>query len=385
MGLLILGLVIFVLLVVAHEYGHFLVAKRNGVEVEEFGVGFPPKLFGKKMGKGIFEGYYTLNLLPLGGFVRLKGEHDADKEKGSFGSVGTKAKLRIMLAGVAVNLIVALVMFTVVAWVGMPQLVENQFTVKSDQTITRSDVLASNVEPGSPAEQAGIKNGDIISSINGTEVKTQEQLRQATKSNQGQTVPIVYIHKGDTVNGKVSLLSTQEVEASKKSGNPKGYIGIVPSEFKLASYTWSAPIVAAGTSTQFTWLTLKALGSSLAGLGKAFVSAITGQGNQAKQEASKAGENVSGPVGIFNILQQGSVLGYQFILFVMAVISLTLAIMNALPIPALDGGRAFVMVLFRALKKPLTPQLEERIHGTGFAILILLFIVITVVDVKRFY
>ncbi|MBP7820976.1 site-2 protease family protein [Candidatus Saccharibacteria bacterium] len=385
MGLLILGLIIFVLLVVAHEYGHFLVAKRNGVEVEEFGVGFPPKLFGKKMGKGIFEGYYTLNLLPLGGFVRLKGEHDADKEKGSFGSVGTKAKLRIMLAGVAVNLIVALVMFTVVAWVGMPQLVENQFTVKSDQTITRSDVLASNVEPGSPAEQAGIKNGDIISSINGTEVKTQEQLRQATKSNQGQTVPIVYIHKGDTVNGKVTLLSTQEVEASKQSGNPKGYIGVVPSEFKLASYTWSAPIVAAGTSTQFTWLTLKALGSSLAGLGKAFVSAITGQGNQAKQEASKAGENVSGPVGIFNILQQGSVLGYQFILFVMAVISLTLAIMNALPIPALDGGRAFVMVLFRALKKPLTPQLEERIHGTGFAVLILLFIVITVVDVRRFY
>lgn len=385
MGLLILGLIIFVLLVVAHEYGHFLVAKRNGVEVEEFGVGFPPKIFGKKMGKGIFEGYYTLNLLPLGGFVRLKGEHDADKEKGSFGSVGTKAKLRIMLAGVAVNLIVALVMFTVVAWVGMPQLVDNQFTVKSDQTITRSDVLASNVEPGSPADQAGIKNGDIISSINGTEVKTQEQLRQATKSNQGQTVPVVYIHKGDTVNGKVTLLSTQEVEASKKSGNPKGYIGIVPSEFKLASYTWSAPIVAAGTSTQFTWLTLKALGSSLAGLGKAFVSAITGQGNQAKQEASKAGENVSGPVGIFNILQQGSVLGYQFILFVMAVISLTLAIMNALPIPALDGGRAFVMVLFRALKKPLTPQLEERIHGTGFAVLILLFIVITVVDVKRFY
>jgi len=384
-GLLILGLVIFVLLVVAHEYGHFLVAKRNGVEVEEFGVGFPPKLFGKKMGKGIFEGYYTINLLPLGGFVRLKGEHDADKEKGSFGSVGTKAKLRIMLAGVAVNLVIALIMFTAVAWVGMPQLVENQFTVKSDQTITRSDVLASNVEPGSPADKTGIKNGDIISSINGAEVKTQEQLRQATKSNQGQTVPIVYIHKGDTVNGKVSLLSTQEVEASKKSGNPKGYIGIVPSEFKLASYTWSAPIVAAGTSTQFTWLTLKALGSSLAGIGKAFVSAITGQGNQAKQEASKAGENVSGPVGIFNILQQGSVLGYQFILFVMAVISLTLAIMNALPIPALDGGRAFVMVLFRALKKPLTPQLEERIHGTGFAILILLFIVITVVDVKRFY
>ena len=106
---------------------------------------------------------------------------------------------------------------------------------------------------------------------------------------------------------------------------------------------------------------------------------------EARQEASKAGENVSGPVGIFAILQQGTDLGYQFILFVVAVISLTLAIMNFLPIPALDGGRAFVMLLFKAMKKPLTPDLEARIHGTGFAALMILFVVITVVDIRRFY
>ena len=82
----ILGIILFISLVVLHEYGHFLVAKKNGVEVEEFGIGFPPKLFGKKMGKGIFEGYYTINLLPLGGFVKLKGENDADKRKGSLGA-----------------------------------------------------------------------------------------------------------------------------------------------------------------------------------------------------------------------------------------------------------------------------------------------------------
>ena len=127
------------------------------------------------------------------------------------------------------------------------------------------------------------------------------------------------------------------------------------------------------------------LGSALVSLGKAVASAVTGHGKTAKQEASKASENVSGPVGIFAVLQQGSVLGYQFILFIVAIISLTLAIMNALPIPALDGGRAFVMLIFRALKKPLTEKTEEIIHGTGFVILILLFLVITVVDVKRFY
>lgn len=385
MGLIIFGLVSFILLVVAHEYGHFLVAKKKGVEVEEFGVGFPPKMFGKKFGKGIFEGYYTLNWLPLGGFVRLKGEHDADKEKGSFGSVSTKAKLQIMLAGVAVNFVLALILFTVVAWVGMPKLIPDQFTVKSNEKIIRSDVLANYVDPGSPAEQSGLKSGDIIKSINGQQISSDTELMQATKANAGKEVNIDYIRKGNPANTKAQLLTSQEVEASRKTDNPKGYLGIVPREYKMAQYTWAAPIVSVGSSAQFTWLTLKAIGSALAALGKAFINAITLNGTTAKQEAAKAGENVSGPVGIFAILQQGSALGYQFILFVVALISLTLAIMNFLPIPALDGGRAFVMLVFRALKKPLTPKKEELIHGTGFAILMLLFVVITIVDIRRFY
>ncbi len=385
MGLIIFGLVSFILLVVAHEYGHFLVAKKKGVEVEEFGVGFPPKMFGKKFGKGIFEGYYTINWLPLGGFVRLKGEHDADKEKGSFGSVSTKAKLQIMLAGVAVNFVLALILFTVVAWVGMPKLIPDQFTVKSNEKIIRSDVLANYVDPGSPAEQSGLKSGDIIKSINGQQISSDTELMQATKANAGKEVNIDYIRKGNPANTKAQLLTSQEVEASRKTDNPKGYLGIVPREYKMAQYTWAAPIVSVGSSAQFTWLTLKAIGSALAALGKAFINAITLNGTTAKQEAAKAGENVSGPVGIFAILQQGSALGYQFILFVVALISLTLAIMNFLPIPALDGGRAFVMLVFRALKKPLTPKKEELIHGTGFAILMLLFVVITIVDIRRFY
>jgi regulator of sigma E protease len=385
LGLIIFGLVSFILLVVAHEYGHFLVAKKKGVEVEEFGVGFPPKMFGKKFGKGIFEGYYTLNWLPLGGFVRLKGEHDADKEKGSFGSVSTKAKLQIMLAGVAVNFVLALILFTVVAWVGMPKLIPDQFTVKSNEKIIRSDVLANYVDPGSPAEQSGLKSGDIIKSINGQQISSDTELMQATKANAGKEVNIDYIRKGNPANTKAQLLTSQEVEASRKTDNPKGYLGIVPREYEMAQYTWAAPIVSVGSSAQFTWLTLKAIGSALAALGKAFINAITLNGTTAKQEAARAGENVSGPVGIFAILQQGSALGYQFILFVVALISLTLAIMNFLPIPALDGGRAFVMLVFRALKKPLTPKKEELIHGTGFAILMLLFVVITIVDIRRFY
>lgn len=385
MGLLILGIFLFILLVVVHEYGHFLVAKRNGVDVEEFGVGFPPKLFGKKLGKGIFEGYYTINLLPLGGFVKLKGEHDADTEKGTYGAATTSVKMRIMLAGVAMNLIVALGMFTFVAWVGMPQVVPNQFTVASDTTISKSEVIAAQISQDSPASQAGILTGDVISKINDQTITTRDQLREATSANQGQTVNIDYIRKGNQASTTATLLTTAEVQASLGTDNPKGYLGVVSTEYKLAKSTWSAPIVAVGLSAQFTWLTLKGLGSAIANLAKAFINAITGNTTEAKKDASAASENVSGPVGIFAILKQGTSLGYQFILFVVALISLTLAIMNFLPIPALDGGRAFVTMLFRAMKRPLLPKTEERIHGTGFAILMLLFVVITVVDVRRFF
>ncbi|HUD03697.1 MAG TPA: M50 family metallopeptidase [Patescibacteria group bacterium] len=385
MALLILGLVLFVFLVVLHEYGHFLVAKRNGVEVEEFGIGFPPKLYGKRLGKGVFKGYYSINLLPLGGFVKLKGEHDYDTQPGTFGAAPLPAKVRIMLAGVSVNLVIALVMMTIVAWIGMPQLVQNQFTVKSDSKIIRSEVIANFIDTHSPAEKAGLKNGDIIKNINKQPILTEQGLRNSTKSLAGQTVSITYERGGKTIKTKASLLNENVVAASLSTDNPKGYLGVGMSEYQLNRSTWSAPIVAAGVSTQLTALTFKALGGAIASLGKSLASAVSGHGRQAKQEASAASQNVAGPVGIYTILKQGSILGYQFILFVVALISLTLAIMNVLPIPALDGGRAFVMLLFRLIKKPLLPKTEELIHGTGFALLILLFITITIVDIKRFY
>lgn len=462
MALLILGLVLFVLLIVLHEYGHFLVAKRNGVEVEEFGVGFPPKLYGRKLGKGIFEGYYTINLLPLGGFVKLKGENDADKRKGAFGSASTSVKLRIMLAGVAMNLLAALVFFTGVAWVGMPQLVPDQFTVSSDSKSIRSDVfvlgdelsqwrkdfdiqngtvitainneristqeelsraLESNLgqsstiefknkegenskslqlSPGlgvayvakdTPATNIGLLEGDQIVSINNKDIITSEQLSIATKANAGLEVQLVALQKDGDQNivensYKVTLLSEEEVSASQDTDSPKGYLGVSSNptnRYQLIQSTWSAPVVAVGVSGQFTVLTLKAVGGALASLGKAFINLITLNTNEAKSEAAEAGKNVAGPVGIFAILQQGGDLGFQFTLFIVAILSLTLAIMNFLPIPALDGGRAFVMLLFKGLKKPLTPELEDRIHGTGFAALMLLFVVIVFVDINRFY
>lgn len=384
MFLLIIGILLFMLLVVAHEYGHFLLAKRNGVEVEEFGLGFPPKIYGRKMGKGIFKSYYSFNLLPLGGFVRLKGEHDADKEKGTYGAVRLPAKIRILLAGVTANFIIAFVMFTVVAVVGMPQIVDNQYKIDSDSLITLEEVIVNYIEKDSPADKAGMVVGDKLRKIGETDIKNSQQLSDATSSYAGQVVNIEYSRNDEYLIKEVGILSEAEVQASIEAGEQKGYLGVGSSDYSLTKATWLAPIVAIGTMTQFTGLTLKGIGSALASLGKALFNTVIGHGQEAKEDASAASKNVSGPVGIFVILRQGATLGYQFTLFVIALLSLSLAIMNILPIPALDGGRIAVTSLFRLFKKPLKPRTEDLIHGVGFSALMLLFILITVVDVKRF-
>ena len=232
------------------------------------------------------------------------------------------------------------------------------------------------MEPDSPAGKAGLQSRDVLKSIgnesNGQQdVQNVEMVPELTKQYAGQTVTIQYQRDGVVKQTNVQLRSAAEVEASKNTDNPKGYIGIAPANFQVSRYTWSAPIVAGGLMTQFTELTFKGLGSAVAGL-------FSG-------DTAKATEQVTGPVGIFVVLQQGADLGFQFILMVIAIISLSLAIMNVLPIPALDGGRLFVTLLFRALKKPLTERREDAIHGTGFAALMVLFVLITIVDVKRFF
>ncbi len=371
--LLILGLVLFIGLVVVHEWGHFIMARRGGVDVEEFGIGFPPKAktITRKNGTE-----YTLNWLPLGGFVRLKGEHDSAKSKGSFGAAPLGTKVKIMVAGVVMNLLTAYIMFLLLALIGMPKLVDNQFTVKSDERIAQRHMFIGYVEADSPAAKAGLQKQDILESIgpvNGpqTTVTTTEAFPELTKKLAGQNVEVEYRRSDVLQKTQLQLRSTSEVDASKKTDNPKGYLGIAPSVYEVNRYTWSAPVVAGGVIGQFTQLTFKGLGTALAGL-------FTGNGKQAS-------EQVAGPVGVFVILQQGADLGIQFILMIIAVISLTLAIMNVLPIPALDGGRLFVTLVYRAIKKPLTERAEDRIHGTGFVVLMALFVLITIVDVKRFF
>lgn len=375
--LVFIGFVLILLLVVAHEAGHFFAARRNGIEVEEFGIGFPPKArtLGRKNGTE-----YTLNWLPLGGFVKLKGEHDSDTTPGSFGAARLIDKVKVMVAGVAVNFLIAFLLFTIIAAIGMPQLVENQFTVANNETVTRQDVLVGYIGEGSPAEQAGLELNDVMVQISETncaeqcqiyEINQPEQLGEATESLAGKNVDIVVERDGQQETLNTNLLDRETVDASRETDDPKGYLGVIPSEFSVKQYDlWAAPVVGAGTTAQFTGLTFKGLGSIISGLFQGDTEAAT--------------EQVSGVVGVGFIFSSSSFLGPIFMLMIVAVISLSLAIMNILPIPALDGGRLFVTLLFRAMNKPLSKETEERIHGTGFAVLMVLFVLITVVDVQRF-
>ncbi len=369
--LLIMGLLLFVGLVVVHEFGHFIAARRNDIEVEEFGIGFPPraKVMARKKGTT-----YTLNWLPLGGFVKLKGEHDADTQKGSFGAASLGAKVKVMVAGVGMNLLVAFILFTALALIGAPRILDNQFTVASDTKVIKQDVLIGYVEPDSPAHTAGLQQRDQLMSIGlpgqtPIMITSQDQLPSVTKQFAGQTVAVTVKSGNQTVVKTVTLRDQQQVADSQKTNEPKGYLGISPTEYVLQRSTWSAPIVAAGLIKQMTIATLKGLGTAVASL-------VQGHGSQASAQ-------VSGPVGIFVLLKDGSVLGFQFILLIIAVISLTLAIMNILPIPALDGGRLFLILFYRAIRRPLTPQREEMVNGIGFVLLMALFVLITIVDVKR--
>ena len=372
---IIIGLIVLVLLVTVHELGHAIVAKRNGVVVEEFGIGFPPKAWGKKLKNGVL---FTLNWLPLGGFVKLQGEHDNDKKKGDYGAATFWQKTKILYAGVFMNWVIAAVLFTVLALTGLPKIVPNQFTVPGDTTIQTSPVQVTQLAADYPAAKAGLEAGDTILTIDGQQITTTQQVIDVTKENRGQTVPITYERNGKQTRADVALRDADSAVFGASLG-----------QNETIHATWSAPIVGIVTTGQFTWVTLQGLGDLVVNL----VGGLVGQLNVSeagRQEASKqlgeAGASVAGPVGILGVIfPAASEAGLSQLVFLAAIISLTLAVMNALPIPSLDGGRWFVTALYRVLKKPLTKEKEESIHGTGFMVLMGLIVVITIADVTKLF
>lgn len=379
---ILLGLFVLISLVVLHELGHALVAKRNGVKVEEFGIGFPPAAKKWKVKRSFLgeDVIFSLNWLPLGGFVRLKGEYDSAKGKGTYGGSTFWVKTKILLAGVMMNWLTAIILFTVLAVIGLPKVLSNQVQLPFDTEVRRSPVSVVKITPDSPADRAGIKVGDQLIDINNQPLTEAEKLPIITKQNAGKKVPIKYSRDGEESLIDVQLNSEQTAKAG-------GYLGVVPSQSEKIYSTWSAPIMGVATTGQLSYETIKGIGVLLVKTTHGLFGQIFGS-EQSKQSAradlSSVGDSVAGPIGILGVLFPSVVnSGIAQVIFVAALISLTLAVMNILPIPALDGGRWFTMAIFRLFKKELTKEREENIQATGMLILLILTILVTVSDVGK--
>lgn len=375
---IIIGLLALVFLIVVHELGHAIVARRNGVVVEEFGIGFPPRAWGRKLKNGIL---LSLNWLPLGGFVKLQGEHDAATNKGDYGAASYWQKTRILLAGVVINWLVAALLLTVLAWTGLPKVLPNQFTVAGDTSIQKRPVEIQTLSVGSPADKAGLKSGDGILRFAGAPVEDTQALVAAAKANAGKTVEVIYSRGGEEATTQVTLR-----EANSKG---EGFLGVGPIQRSVTRSTWSAPIVGVATTAQLTVMSFQGLGDLVANVFKGIVFQFSPD-NSVRQAAGDslavAGASVAGPVGVLGVIfPAAEKAGLTQVVFLTAIVSLSLALMNALPIPALDGGRWFVMTIFRLLKKPLTKEREEKIQGAGFLFLMFLIVVVTIADVRKFF
>lgn len=385
--ILVAGVVLFIGLIIVHELGHFLVARRNGVVAEEFGIFFPPRLYKRKMRGGWT---FSLNLLPLGGFVKLKGEHDTDRAPGSYGAASLWAKSKIMSAGVMMNLVTGFLLLIIIAWIGLPQLIPNQFNLNSASHVSRREVLVTSVEPHSAASSIGLSTENEIVAIGlpgrTKSVNTIQDLRLLTDKYAGMRVEVIYKNNGVERLKYAVLQSRAVVAASLKTNNPKGYLGVTLTGLTLKRYSWwAAPFEAAGLTWQVIKLTFIGLGHALAGLGHIIAGLITANKMARQHGQALASSQVSGPIGIFVILKDGSALGYQYMLFIIAIISLTLAIMNILPIPALDGGRLWLTLISRAVGKPLTTAVEEMVTAVGVFILLSIIALVTFADIHRFF
>ena len=429
-----MGLIVLMFLVTAHEFGHFLVARRNGVRVLEFGICFPPRAIAwikdpetgkwrrlprKEWNKeGITKTVYTdgekkniakkvnsddkklfqkgmvfsLNWLPIGGFCQMDGESDADSRKGTFGAASYWSKTKILFAGVAMNWLVAFIIFTILAWTGMPQFLDGQFTVGADTRVEATPVQITSVAEGSPAEQAGLLTDDYIVAVDGNEFSYGSEISDYNSEHAEETVTYTILRNGDCGcedGAECDCAQEQfDTEVTLNPADSEYLLGVTMASSQALSYsTWSAPIVGAGLTVQLTGETFKGVGILLwdlvSGIGSqfSFDSSVREAG---KAAISEAGDSVSGPVGIIGVLFPAfTSAGPSNLAFLAALISVSLACMNVLPIPALDGGRWLLITIYKLRKKKLTKEVEEKIVSRAMFVLLAMIAIVTVLDIIR--
>ncbi len=371
---ILIGLIILVVLVVVHELGHAIVASRNGIIVDEFGIGLPPKAWSKKLKNGTI---FSINWLLIGGFVKLKGEYDESRGEGEYGSASFWQKTKVLFAGVFFNILFACLIVSALALMGLPKLVDDQFYVKQDAVIEYGLVELTSIEDGSAADVAGLTHGDRIISFAGQKIDTDKQLISLIEKNPNQIIEIVYQRENQELITKAKIAVENNI----------GRLGIGMAQQQSIRSTWSAPIVGIVTTAQFTRDTVKGITNLFTSLFKNLALRLSSD-NVAKQQASvelgEIGSQVTGPIGIVGVIFPAArQAGFGQVMLLAAIISISLAVMNILPIPALDGGRWLTLVTFRLIKKKLTIALENRIQTIGFLVIIAIALLVTILDVKK--
>lgn len=363
-------------LIVLHEFGHFILAKRFGVKVEEFGIGYPPRLIGKKLGETI----YSLNLLPFGAFVKISGEMGEIEDYRSFIGKPMWQRVSIVLGGVVSFWLIAAIILSIVAGVwGLPTAVEDA----ENHNLINPKVQITAIAPDSPAEIAGLKVGDVIKELRITLDRAKQGTPQGVAyelriSKVKEVQEFTNLHKGEEIiltikRGKES----KEISLIPRVSPPaqEGPIGVGLARIALKPYLWyQAPlqgVLACGSLTSNVvqgWI-----------LGLKSVLGIAKLPPGVKME-------MMGPLGIFDLLREYSELGINYFLFLVSLISVALALGNILPIPALDGGKLMFLAIEKIKGSPVNQKIEQNITTTCFVLLIILMIFVTIkFDIPRLF
>ena len=337
-------IIVFGVLIAIHEFGHFLVAKMAGVQVDEYAIGFGPALISFRYG----ETRYSLRIFPLGGYCKMAGMVPDEKEQGKITPAGRAfhekpvlSRMAIIAAGPIMNFLLAFLFFA--------------FTFSVLGLPSQPTLVVDKVEAGYPADQAGIRTGDEIVAIDGEPVQSWNDLVQKVRSRPGENLRFTIIRQGNST--EISL-------APREDANGNGVVGISP-RMKFQRYGF---VESLSEGALWTW-------NVVAGWFLAIGELISGGGGQSA--------DVVGPVGISAQIGQAAQMGLPYLLLLSAILSANLGLVNLLPIPALDGSR-LVFLLFEAIRgRPVAPEKENFIHFVGFALLILLSLVITYRDVLR--
>lgn len=355
--MLITSVLVFVLvlsvLILAHEFGHYIIAKRNGVWVEEFGIGLPPKIFGKKIGETI----YSVNALPFGGFCRLHGESTEDGITDGKRAYLNKTKwqrTKIVIAGVIMNFLLAIVAFTIVySFSGIP---------KETQDVKIVDVAVS-----SPAQVAGLIVGDIVREVDKNKITSMDTFTDLIDARKGKKVVLVIERTvGENPGTKKITITPRETPPATE-----GPLGVTISSMT----TFYPPLllrpfygIVYGIKDALFWGKTVIVG---------FASVIT------QLFSGKVPQDLSGPVGIFAVTSQAAQFGILSVINFIGILSLNLAILNIIPFPALDGGRLLFIGIEAVLGRKVLPKVEAVVHTVGMVILLLLLLAITARDITR--